>query len=296
MAKEKRINRMWPTFLIIGAGRAGTSSLYSYLRQHPSIYLSRIKEPKFFASSEGDLNNRNEEGGVKEEAEYLRLFDDVSGYEHWGEASPAYLHHESSPRRIAETIPDVKMIAILRDPVERVYSHYGLNVRLGRRQEGEFGRWVRQAEPGDPFWEKYIVPGFYHEQLCRYYQHFGEEQFSIHLFEDFTAETERVVEEVFDFLEVDSSFEPDLSVQRNPSGVPRVRFLYRLMDGRQEPTSTLKGVVPGAIQRFFVKLRDHLLRDRAEMGARARQRLREIYRDDTLRLQNLLGRKLDHWG
>jgi hypothetical protein len=290
------MNERWPTFLVIGAGRSGTSSLYAYLKQHPEIYMSPVKEPRFFASSEegvGKLDGQNKECMRKEE--YLKLFNQVSNEKQWGEASPTYLHDETSPQRISATIPDVKLIAILRNPVERAYSHYGLNVRLGRREEGKFGRWIRNVEPGDSFWEKYIVPGFYYKQLSRYYEFFGEGQVSIYLFKEFTEETERVVTDIFDFLGVDSSFNPNLSVERNASGIPRLRLLYRLMDGSREPATTLKRVLPASLKRFLVKLRDSLLQDRGEMDFETRQCLRTIYRDDISKLHNLIGQELDHW-
>jgi len=292
-SKETR----WPTFLIIGAGRSGTSSLYSYLGQHPEIYMSPVKEPKFFAVDKEDIEGyKHDERYVVEEQEYLQLFDAVSNERHWGEASPTYLHNEKAPRRIYDVVPDAKLIAVLRNPIDRAYSHYGLNVRLGRREEGTFGTLVRGTTPGDPFWEKYIVPGFYHAQLRQYQEYFDEEQFSIHLFSEFVDETSRVVTELFEFLGVDPAFEPDLRVQRNASGVPRLWILYRLLEGHREPVATLKQFFPDALRRSLAALRDRLLQDRSGMDAETRRRLRDIYHEDVRKLQDLLGRELDHWG
>lgn len=106
---------MLPNFLIVGAARAGTTSLYYYLKQHPDVFMSPKKEIDFF-----DVD-KNFEKGLDW---YERYFEGYTGQKAIGEASPLYMYLEKVPKRIAKVIPDVKLIFILRNPVDRAYSHY----------------------------------------------------------------------------------------------------------------------------------------------------------------------------
>ena len=140
-----------PNFLIIGANKAGTTSIYSYLKQHPQIYMSPVKEPMFF-TLEGKNIDRTEvsrqitlKTAVNDIEDYQALFQGVSNEKAIGEASTAYLHCPWCAERIKQYIPDVKLIAILRDPIERAYSNYLMYVRWGL-ETLDFPEAVRQEE------------------------------------------------------------------------------------------------------------------------------------------------------
>jgi hypothetical protein len=116
--------RTLPAFIIIGAQKAGTTSLYKYLRQHPNIVPALKKEVKFF--------DCNYDLGLDWYRSHFPYHSKLNGQKMTGEASPHYLFHPLAARRIANVLPEVKLIALLRNPVERAYSHYQLNVRRGR--------------------------------------------------------------------------------------------------------------------------------------------------------------------
>ena len=118
-----------PNFLLIGAAKAGTSSLYGYLKQHPQIYMSPIKEPRFFALEGETLNFNGPTRGINQTSintleAYSQLFQKVTTEKAIGEASTIYLSSPKAPERIKHYLPDVKLIAILRDPSERAFSSY----------------------------------------------------------------------------------------------------------------------------------------------------------------------------
>ena len=106
----------WPNLFVVGAPRAGTTSLYHYLRQHPEIYMSPLKEPHFFSHS-----NPQSDTVVKHQDAYLRLFDAARGEKLRGEASPAYLADPDAPARIKDASPEAKIVAVLREPVSRAF-------------------------------------------------------------------------------------------------------------------------------------------------------------------------------
>lgn len=126
-----------PTFLIIGSGRSGTTSLHAYLRQHPEVFMSEVKEPSFFSFMDGGIPSRGpgsewlRRTAVTTREAYEALFAASAGARAIGEASPAYLIDPAVPARIHALIPHVRLVAILRHPAERAHAAY-----LGRRRDG----------------------------------------------------------------------------------------------------------------------------------------------------------------
>jgi len=171
-------DKRWPNFFILGAQKAGTSSLYHYLKQHPQVYMSPIKEAKFFLKKNPSK---------KEEEEYLELFDGAENYPVRGEATPLYLSGQGVPERIHEKVPDARMVVILRDPVERAYSAFLMTRRQGTEPLSSFSEVVK-AEPkrrerGEG--HLYLWHSRYYTHLKRYFECFSKDQFEIYLFKEF---------------------------------------------------------------------------------------------------------------
>src|SRR5262249_54680506 len=119
----------WPNFLIVGAANSGTTSLYTYLNQHPEVFLPALKEPHYFSQIHPAYEQRYLRTYVRDERTYLGLFRKSTGYRAVGEASTSYLSEPEAPSRIYSVAPKTKIIIILRDPVERAHSHYLMDVR-----------------------------------------------------------------------------------------------------------------------------------------------------------------------
>ena len=128
-----------PNFLIIGAAKAGTTSLYHYLRQHPDVYMSPVKEPAYYASA-GAGGEPRRRGAIRTRTAYERLFEAATTERARGEASSQYLNDEAAPDRIAADLGDVRLIVSLRNPVDRAYSSY-----LGRLAGGTERRTLDDA-------------------------------------------------------------------------------------------------------------------------------------------------------
>ncbi|EPZ44556.1 hypothetical protein N007_10785 [Alicyclobacillus acidoterrestris ATCC 49025] len=131
--------KLLPNFLVIGAAKAGTTALYRYLSQHPEVFMPSIKEPNYFALAnrevrfQGPGDDRTNRSSITRFADYQALFDEADGYQAVGEASPMYLYTADAANRIHDLIPNVKLIVILRDPVERAHSAY-LHLRRDERE------------------------------------------------------------------------------------------------------------------------------------------------------------------
>ncbi|MGH2992864.1 MAG: sulfotransferase family protein [Solirubrobacterales bacterium] len=301
-----------PNFLIIGAQKAGTTSVYRYLRQHPEIYMSPLKEPRFFAF-EGEnpdfhgpfrrdpdtpLAGRPR-GTVTELEPYRALYAGVADETAVGEASPQYLYSEKAPGRIRHHLPDAKLIAILRDPAERAYSHFLMARREGHEPLTDFAR-ALEAEEGRVranWWiGHYKRMGYYHQQLSRYCDLFEPDQIRVYLYEDLGEDPVGTMRGILRFLGVDESLVPDTYVRHNVSGTPRSRALHTLISKPNPLKRAVTPFLPDALRkRIFAGLRDRNLVASPPIPEAAREELTEAYRDDVLQLQRLIGRDLSGW-
>ena len=295
-----------PNFLIIGFEKAGTTSVYHYLKQHPQVFMSPIKETNFFLHKGQNPEVLPYLGKellvVRKIADYLALFEEVSKHKAIGEASPLYLADPNAAECIRHYIPHAKLIALLRDPVERAYSAYWMRVRDGREtrsfeqavEEELCGRLDDLLEIGR---RHYVRWGLYARHLKFYFNRFDRSQLAIYLFEDMQADPRGLMRELFRFLDVDDAFAPDTSVHYNASGVPKYRLLRPLF-GKSALTRTLRRGLPGPLYRRAASIQE-AWRSRAlskpPMPPKLRRRLLARYRRDILELQAMLNRDLSHW-
>jgi hypothetical protein len=299
-----------PNFLIIGAAKAGTNALYHYLRQHPQVYMSPWKEPKFFAfESEADLGFRAANGRdapvnasvILDQAEYEELFDDASDELARGEASTHYLYVEKSPARIKALIPDARLIAVLRNPVDRAFSSYQHLVR-DDLEPLDFGA-ALDAEPQRiaehyAYLYRYTDLGFYSEQLDRYEKSFPESQLCVLLYDDLRSDPEGTCRRIFSFLGVDEHFVPDMSGEYNRSGVPKNRVMHRVLNPSAPMKRRLWNVTPRFARERLLDAQTKMVNrnlQRQTMPEPERDRLRDVFREEVGRLETRLGRDLSHW-
>jgi Sulfotransferase domain len=268
-----RTRRIVPSVLVIGAQRAGTTSLFEYLQAHPDFVRPRSADPSIYWSKEIHFFDENFEKGVDwyrgffaleatRERRRRRGGDLVTG-----EATPYYLFHPAVPGRVAATLPDVRLIAILRDPVERAYSHYQLARAEGHERlsfeeaiEKEPKRlagvddWLSsetaRGRGGHPNYHHhrrraYVSRGLYAEQISRWLEHFPREQLLVLRADDLFGRTQETYADVLRFV------------------------------GLRE--STLTDVEPHNRQSY------------PPMNSETRQRLRELYAEPNAQLAELLG-------
>ena len=195
-----------PNFIIIGAAKSGTTALYKYLQQHPDIFMSEVKEPRFFAfegetlafKGPHDHGTRFNAETITDLATYQALFDGVKTESAIGEASPAYLSSaEKASARIHHHVPQAKLIAILRQPAERAYSGFMHTVRNGWEKNLQFDQVLKQEpqriqENWGALWQHQTL-GFYSEQLSHYYKRFSKEQMRVYLHDDLKKDA-RIIE------------------------------------------------------------------------------------------------------
>jgi hypothetical protein len=295
----------WPNFLIIGAPKAGTTGMYDTLIQHPQIYMSPVKEPEFFAL-EGDPLNFCGPGDeqfkryyVTERAQYIKLFDAVLDQTAIGEASPAYLSlSEIASRRIQHYVPHARLIAILRQPADRAYSHYAMHVAEQREPLSFTQALAAEEERLRMNWKEswaYRRLGFYHHLLQPYYERFPSEQIRIYLYDDWKKKPLEVLQSIFRFLQVDDTFIPEVVIS-NVNMLPRSRVIQGLLAPTSRLKKWLKPLLPIRMSKSIGSgLRSFNKVSSPPIDPEIRRKLTEDYREDILRLQDLINRDLSSW-
>lgn len=241
---------MLPSFMIIGAAKAGTTSLYNYFKAHPEVFMSEVKEPNYFSLEGGRPNlkgplepervfNLLHRKTVTDRDAYERLFA-AGGAKAIGEASPRYLYSAKAAAAIREACGPIRLIAILREPFARAWSHFEMNRRRGLEPIADFAA-ALEAEPGRIAegyeWDwHYLAVGRYAEQLERYVERFGKENLLVLLYEDLAAEPGQTLERAFRFIGVDEAFRPDLEKRHHQARTPGRGPLARLAFAPEDTT------------------------------------------------------------
>lgn len=298
-----------PNFFLVGASRAGTTSLWSYLRQHPDVFFPEFpypKEPSYFCDLAPVWAR-----GYRDLGSYLRGYSSAGRQSARGDASTTYLPSPESPGRIHARYPDARILVILRNPADRAFSLYTLLCQLGFESITSFERALAEErnrlrsdtfKHDNPFWfgaYLYFSSGLYSEQVARYLTTFPPRQVKILLFENLQRRPRETAQEVYEFLGVDPTFVPEVAVHNRssfPLSVAAQRLITRawrshpLKGSDLPPRWTDRILGRGARANLALgRMRAHRLRPstRAEL-------LRE-YAPDIRRTAGLIGTNLDAW-
>jgi hypothetical protein len=289
----------YPNFLIIGAMKSGTTALYYFLKQHPQIFVSSVKEPNFFAlvDNHKSVFLEGEETNIVDLESYLALFESVKNEIAIGEASHSYLYYPTAAENIRDYIPDIKLICVLRDPVERAYSHFLFHLRNGHEPTKIFSQAIEQEERrirDNIQFGHYVHRGFYFRQLKCYFDLFDQSQIRVYLFDDLKNDPVALSKDVYQFLGVDSLYVPEVSIRRNPSGIPKLNFIHNLLVRPNRLKSLIQPRLPVWLYRLATGVRDRNL-VKPELSPELRSNLIQMFRDDILKLENLFQRDLSNW-
>lgn len=295
---------------IIGAAKSGTTSVYEWLKAHPDVYMSPSKEPRYFAPDLYGGHPHDFRHGVDEQR-YLDLFAGATTEKRLGEASPRYIYSTDAPRLIHDFQPEARIIALVRNPVEMIYSLHNQRVSEGIEDITDFEealaaeddrRQGRRAVPRmvNPKMALYRDQGRFGEQLARWLEVFPRDQLHVILFDDLANEPAETYRSVLAFLDVDADFRPASFAAQNLSWTPRSS---RLRAVTQSPPA--KWVAYRALPRLFGERGSRRItrtfrysrlyrkqRPRAPLSPALRQRLEDHFEDDVVRLGQIVGRDL----
>lgn len=287
-------------FLIIGAQKAGTTSLHNYLMQHPDIFLPEAKDLQFFMDA-GDYE-------VKEKD--FELFYKKMGQEKLiGGSQVQLLYFPESAQRIFEYNPDMKLIAVLRNPIDRAYSAYWYTRRkaweccesfetaLDREPERLNGSYREHADLS------YVSHGCYDEQLANLFSVFPRSNVFIGLFDDLKKDPHRFVVDILTWLGVDPTVKIDVDGRSNEAAMPRLMLLQKMI---MKPPPIIRNIYHGLISKTMQhNIQKTIVSDLVNINEKSfkypkmkpetRTRLCEYFRPHNKRLEKMINRDLSHW-
>ncbi len=303
-----------PNFFIVGAAKCGTTSLHEYLRHHPEVFMcagtsplvtsKTVKEPYYFGR---DLEIADY-WTIRDRDQYLSLFAEAGDAKRVGEASVWSLLSTQAAREIKAFDPDAKIIVMLRNPVDMMYSLHGQFLFSGNEDIDDFEQALETQEPRRkghripptahfPGGLQYTEVATLSPQVQRYFDVFGRDAVHVIIFDDFIADTAHEYEKTLRFLGVDPGFEPGFEVKnaaRNRRNLQVRRFLKTRPQlgawlGRNVPLSWRRGV-----GNVLFKVLKQSNRPK-HMAPDLRQKLIKQFQPEVQRLSDLLGRDLTHW-
>lgn len=277
--------RRRPDFIVIGAQKSGTTSLFRQLRSHEAFALPTVKELHFF-------NDPEKAGDPNRVTDYLGHFAGIPADLVTGEATPDYLSNRFAPRLISELVPDARLVVLLRHPVDRAYSAFWHGRRLGhtsRRMTFEEAIERETRESGQP-WTDLIATGCYATHLERYLRYFPRDQILIESFSDLTTDPTSTMARVLTFLlrdrTADERPQPVNLPHSNRGASSRAPKLSKVLLRRYRPGHPMYRVTTKTLLSYEPP---------PPMDARTRERLLHLYRPWNERLWELLGQSWEAW-
>lgn len=276
------MNSMWPQLFVVGAMKAGTTTIANSLSAHPDIFVCPVKEPNFFCFDlyefglgaemvdDGRVLDRIRRGEglhyayIRNPEVYLRLFDGASPYQFRADCSTSYLYSCVSAKNIRSVIPKAKIVITLRNPVERAFSEFLMNVAIGTARWPfrdmlmleQKARFKGQISPE----HRYVTAGLYYEQVKRYIDEFGRDNVLVLRFENIRDNVEMVMSRVWTFLELKPCALP-VDLETNKAKIPRFPRLNCIL---QE--SGLKSVVRKSVPRSVKEMAKSLFYSNLKVG------------------------------
>jgi hypothetical protein len=297
-----------PDFCLIGAPKAGTTALHAALAAHPQLFMSAVKEPKYFLCN-GGPPSQNGPGDAHSAREwvwrledYEALFADAPEGTVRGESTPLYLADPAAHERMHALIPDAKLIVILRDPVDRAYSNWTHLWSDGLEPIGDFltACWQEQARMDAgwaPFWQ-YIGLGRYGEQLQNLYEVYPRDQVHVLRYKELVDTPRETLNRICEFLEI----EPDVVValpEQNVSTYVEPTLATRVLQTLMRAGASVGRHFPPKVWRTAsIPLQRALKfqhRNRPELSPEDRQELVRVFADDIALLEQETGASFDDW-
>lgn len=295
-----------PNFIIIGAAKSGTTSMKHILAQHPEIFIYLSPKPRFFTFKDelpnycGPGDQAFNQTSITNIDRYQALFAEVKDQIAIGEKSTSYLVSSTiASERIHQYLPEVKLIAILRHPADRAYSNYLNKVQVGLEKlafpEALAAEKARQQANWSPSWQ-YLQNGYYAARLKDYFQYFSPSQIRIFLYEDWTGNPRKLLADLFEFIQVDPGFAPNLNRRYNVAKIPRYPLLSKLLLYPNPLRNLLSRSLPGGLRsQLSAQVQKTQWKKPPALETSLRRQLTDLYRQDILELQSLIGRDLSHW-
>lgn len=294
---------------IVGAAKSGTTVLYYLLNQHPDVCVPVVKEPNYFSNIDHDSsdpvrpgNGPGDDGTVWTEnlKSYQKLYDPEKNHAVKLDASVSYLYSTTAASQIADYDPESKIIMVLRNPIERAFSHYKHLLRDGRETVSFSEAISREQSRMQKGWEfswHLTNMGMYSDQIQRYFDRFEPKKIRIFILEDIKKDLSAVINELTGFIGLEA-YNFDLEQQeRNTSGLARSWILSRFVNWLLGYKATINKIIPPEITHKALQLfrKINIRESDLDISAELRAKLYSKFEADINKTEQLIGRNLDAW-
>lgn len=294
---------------IVGAAKAGTTSLYNYLGEHPDVFFPLVKEPNFYSRAEAHNPTAyvNPKKGkfyhnkiIRDKKLYFSLYEGSQSFKIVGDASPSYLWDLKTAQKIKADFPSTKIIILLRDPVQRAFSQFLMDLKDGNQQQPDFLKALKNDKKQKlHVWGRahlYEELGLYYQQVKQYMDTFPKENVKILLYEEYITDTKKALLGILDFLDLDQSHINTINHGKihNPYMEPKNRYANVLL-GLKKKTGVFKQWIPSFIKNsinnkiLFKEGKKPLIPKDAE------DYLKQIFSEDVEKLSVLIEKDLRKW-
>ena len=294
--KTKEHGALWPNFYIVGGVKCGTTSLWAHLKAHPQIFMPEVKEPHFFVTLRPTQRERYTDLWINDVESYQQLYRKSGDAVAIGDASPSYLWDQEAAGRIHEVCPQARIVIMLRDPVERAYSHFLMQTMGGYEKRSLFDALQQDYSAENRGWwisNLYVELGLYHEQVRRYLEVFRPGQVLICMFNELKDDSNKLFVKLANHIGVDPApfqnmvLDQAFNTFRKPKYM-RLRDLARTLI----PPSVRSRLFGRSLRRKLMSSKLLFSGEKPALDQQSRSFLQNIYGPDLDRLEELLGRKL----
>lgn len=272
-----------PHFIVLGGHKCGTSSLHNYLAQHPEIYMPRIKGTDFF-------NREGSSETITSIERYQAFYQEMTNEKIAGEVSSVYLYSKGACDAIKKYLPEAKLIAVLRNPVERAFSHFN-QLPETKKRDRNFSEIFDE--------KKVLRNGFYSTPLNMYFDSFGRDRIKILLFDSLRNDKKCFFYSIFQWVGVNPNFMPDTSIVTRQGGEIKNQAVKNIFNGNNILHSTagflLRPFTTPDQRRDLYKKTKNMFMQKNELPEQLRKQLIDFYREDILQLQDILDMDISHW-
>ncbi len=280
-----------PNFFVVGSPKCGTTSVYHYLSKHQDIFLPSKKELNFFSSEEIIRQNLYYDSFMVDDFNHYKdLYKNSHNFCAKGDFSVSYLFYKDVPKKIKDCVPDAKIIIFLRNPLDRSYSHYLMDFRLGYINNS-IEQIIKNPKKFNTYYQQIIELSMYFNQVKRYKDLFGD-NVKIILFEQLKNDTASTINSILDFINVDKNVDLITDIKHNSFKMPKNNLVKKIYNNKK-------------IRTFFSKLTPKIFKkaifsifftyDKPKLTVSTKNYLSNLFHDDIKSLEKLINEDLSDW-